>query len=455
MNGPASQLLAHGLGGSTDLPIPFTYTVVAAAWALSISFVVLVFAWRTPRLRADTAGRQVPSWINTVVTSAAFRNATAALGLAFTAWVVLAGFLGPPSASHNALPGTFYVLLWVGLVALSLFFGPVWKLISPARAVLRLLDGVRRRAENTPSATYPERLGYWLAVAGLFGFAWIELVSPDPGSVTAILTWCVIYLVVTIGGAVRYGAAWCERADPFEVYSTLISRLSFVGAGNRPGTYVLRLPLNNLQATVIRGGSVALAATLLGSTAFDSFSAQPGWHAFVDSTAARMAPIDPTFAATAVRSAGLAMMIVLVAGTFWLSTQIVPGMARAERRKLPGLLSPSLTPIIVGYIFAHYLSYLVEKGQATFHLLVDPFDKGWNPLGLNDSGVVYILSTHPALLATIKVACVLTGHILGVMAAHDRSLRLLPRQQQLSGQLALLITMVFYTCGGLYLLFQA
>ena len=371
----------------------------------------------------------------------------AALGLVFTIWVLLAGFLGPRSASHNALPGTFYVLLWVGLVALSLFFGPVWKLISPARAVRRLLD--------RPSAIYPERLGYRVAVAGLFGFVWLELVSPDPGSVRAILAWCVIYLVVTIGGAVRYGTAWCERADPFEVYSTLVSRLSFVGAGSRPGTYVLRMPLNNLQATEIRTGSVALAATLLGSTAFDSFSAQAGWHAFVDSTAARLAPIDPTIAATAVRSAGLIAMIALVGTTFWLSTQIVPGMARAERRTLPGLLSPSLTPIIVGYVFAHYLSYLVEKGQATFKLLLDPFGLGWDPLGLSKSGVVYILSTHPTVLAVIKVGCVLAGHVLGVMAAHDRSLALLPKRNQLTGQMGLLFTMVFYTCGGLYLLFQA
>ncbi|GLP76917.1 hypothetical protein TUM20983_40270 [Mycobacterium antarcticum] len=455
MNGPARQLLAHGLGGSTDLPIPFSYTVVAAAWALSISFVILVFAWRTPRLRADSVGRRVPQWINTVVTSAAFRNAMAALGLAFTGWVALAGFLGPRSASHNALPGTFYVLLWVGVVALSVLFGPVWKLISPARAVRRLLDRGKRFEVRRSSATYPERFGYWLAVIGLFGFAWVELVSPDPGSVTAIIAWCVVYLVVTVGGAIRYGATWCERADPFEVYSTLVSRISFVGPGNRPGIYVLRLPLNNLQATKIRAGSVALAATLLGSTAFDSFSAQAAWHRFVDSASARLAPIDATVASTAVRSVGLIMMIVLVGGTFWLAAQAVPALSRAERRKLPGLLSPSLTPIIVGYVFAHYLSYLVEKGQSTIQLLFDPFDRGWNVFGLKDHGVAYILSAHPALLATIKVTCVLTGHILGVMAAHDRSLRLLPQRQQLSGQLALLLTMVFYTCGGLYLLFQA
>ncbi len=44
------------------------------------------------------------------------------------------------------------------------------------------------------------------------------------------------------------------------------------------------------------------------------------------------------------------------------------------------------------------------------------------------------------------------GHVLGVIAAHDRALRLLPRRDQLTGQLPLLIVMVGYTLSGLYLL---
>jgi len=67
--------------------------------------------------------------------------------------------------------------------------------------------------------------------------------------------------------------------------------------------------------------------------------------------------------------------------------------------------------------------------------------------------VSYLLSGHPTVLASIKVGSVLLGHVLGVIAAHDRSLRLLSRTHQLTGQLALLLTMVTYTFGGLYLLF--
>ena len=369
----------------------------------------------------------MPSWINAFATSTVVRRVLAGVGVAFTVWVALAGILGPAKSSQNALPATFYVLLWVGLVALSVIFGPVWKLISPVRAL----------TPREGRAQYPLRWGYWPGVGGLFAFVWMELASPDPGSVHALVIWCSLYLVVTMIGAVVFGRRWCEGGDPFEVYSTLVGHLSAVGPGERPGTYVLRNPLNNLQAVDIRAGSVALTATLLGSTAFDSFSARPGWRRWIDSVA--QSPLE----ATAIRTLGLLAMIALVGGSFWLATRAVPGLSRDERRSLPGLLSPSLVPIIVGYVFAHYFSYLMEKGQVAVRLL----------LGLDPGDVNYFLSGHPTLLAVLKVLFVLAGHVLGVMAAHDRSLRVLPERHRLTGQLPLLMVMVLYTCGGLFLLF--
>ena len=83
----------------------------------------------------------------------------------------------------------------------------------------------------------------------------------------------------------------------------------------------------------------------------------------------------------------------------------------------------------------------------------DPFGRGWNLLGLAHFHVAYVLSTHPPVLAGIKVACVVTGHIVAVIAAHDKALRLLPAGHQLTGQLTMMLVMVGYTFTGLYLLF--
>ena len=58
----------------------------------------------------------------------------------------------------------------------------------------------------------------------------------------------------------------------------------------------------------------------------------------------------------------------------------------------------------VGYIFAHYLTLLLETGQAYVVFLSDPLVTGEaDYLGTADWTVVYFLSLRPTLLATLKV----------------------------------------------------
>jgi hypothetical protein len=425
---PSIAVLAHGLGGSTDLPIPLSYALIGAAWALTFTFAVVALAWRRPRFDPDKPGRALPRWVTTLVDTPATRWAVAIAALMFTVWVAIAAVVGPQDA-RNPLPGVFYMLLWVGLVALSLAVGPVWRAISPVRTVHRLLGrwslGLR----------YPEAAGYWPAAAGLFAFVWLELASPDSGSLRAIKIWLLVYLVVTLAGAVCCGERWCARADPFEVYSVVASRLSPMRR-NQDGRIAIGNPFDHLPSLPVRPGTVTVLAVLLGSTAFDSFSTMPQWLNFVYDHGAS----DVT--RTLIRTAGLLVFVAVVAGTFWLAARAAGGVDRQRRRQLPGLMAHSLIPIVIGYVFAHYLTYLIERGQQTIFLL----------FGL-DAQVSYVLSMHPPVLASIKVGCVVAGHIAGVIAAHDRALRLLPAGHQVTGQLAMMLVMVGYTFTGLYLLF--
>ncbi|OBB25610.1 hypothetical protein A5792_28075 [Mycolicibacterium peregrinum] len=425
MTSGSTAVLAHGLGGSTDLPIPYTYALIGAAWTLTFTFAVVALAWRRPRFDPGKPGLPLPSWVTTAVDAAMTRWVVGLLALALAGWVAYTGFARPAGA--NPLPGVFYVLLWVGLVAASVLLGPVWRLISPVRTVFRFLPARHR--------SYPERLGYWPAAAGLFAFVWLELASPDPGSVAAIRIWLVVYLAVTLAGALCCGPRWLESADPFEVYSTVASKLSPVR--RHDGRFVLGNPFDHLPSLTVRPGLVAVLAVLLGSTAFDSFSAMPQWRNFVDAHSG--SPLGSSL----IRTVGLLVFAATVAVTFWVATRTTGGVDRRLRRQLPGLMAHSLVPIVIGYVFAHYLSYLVERGQQTVILL----------FGLHDVQVSYFLSGHPTLLATLKVGFVLAGHVAGVIAAHDRALRLLPKRHQLTGQLATMLVMVGYTFTGLYLLF--
>src|SRR6185437_13325965 len=149
------SVLAHGLGGSTDLPVPLGYALVGAAWALTFTFAIVALAWRKPRFDPAKPGVPLPDWVTRAVDAPVTRWLIAILGLAFTVWVVTASVFGPQNAK-NALPGVFYVLLWVGLVAASLVFGPLWRAISPMRTLYRITLSPRRFRR----LTYPDRLGY-------------------------------------------------------------------------------------------------------------------------------------------------------------------------------------------------------------------------------------------------------------------------------------------------------
>jgi hypothetical protein len=450
--GRDAVLLAHGLGGSGDLPVPYLYAMVGAAWALTFTFALVAFAWRRPRFDPEKPGHPLPAVLTTVVDSPVTRWTAAVLAFAFAAWVAAAGIWGPQT-SANALLGAFYVLLWVGLVALSLLFGPVWRVLSPVRTLYLLLHRITPARLREPRFSYPEKWGYRPGALGLFAFVWLELASPDPASLPWVKTWLLVYVVVLLAGAWLCGQRWLARADPFGVYSMAVSRLSPFRRNPATGKIVIGNPFDHLPSLPVRPGVVVLLAVLLGSTAFDSYSSSPTWRNFSDGIARAAHGVPETLTSSALRTLGLLVFISVVALTFSFAARATGGVDAEQRRALPGQLAHSLIPIVVGYIFAHYLSYLVERGQQAIFALADPFGRGWNLLGLAHSHVAYVLSLHPGVLAGIKVACVVTGHIEAVIAAHDKALRVLPAGHQLTGQLTMMLVMVGYTFTGLYLLF--
>ena len=187
--------------------------------------------------------------------------------------------------------------------------------------------------------------------------------------------------------------------------------------------------MRTLPQVPVEPGLVALLATLLGSTAYDSFSASSFWQSKSLSV--------PEHSLT------LLGFCVVVAVLFQLASRATGGVSDEERNALPGRLAHSLVPIVVGYIFAHYLTYLIERGQAVVY-----------ELSAIDADVALVLSTHTSGLAALKVSFVVAGHVLAVIAAHDRALIVLPRAYRLSGQMGMLLLMVTYTFTGLFLLFS-
>ncbi len=433
----------HGIGGAKDLPIPFELAVAGATAALIVSFCVLALAWRSPRYEGPRPGRPVPR-VQRLVEDERFQWTLRLLALAFAGYLTWALIWGPDLVTNPVL-GTFYVLVWVGIVPASLLFGPVVKAVSPVRTLNLLLAKVTGGDAATGLWTYPARLGYWPAAAGLFAFTWQELVNPQSAYLGSVRVWLAGYLAIMLIGAAVFGDVWLERADPFEVYSSLLAKLS---AWGRDGSQlVVRSPLANLATVTPRPGLVAVVSVLFGTTAFDSYKDTLPWLRFVNDLG-----LNEVF----VNTVALLAFALVVGGTFTaaaMSTGVDTSRPDAVRRSaLPNLLAHSVIPIVVGYMTAHYLSYLFEEGQNTIIRLSDPMVRGDNLLGTANFDVNYWLSFHPSTLATIQVLAVVTGHICGVIAAHDRAISLLPKRHHVSGQIGMLLIMVAYTATGLYLL---
>ena len=433
----------HGLGGAKDLPIPLGLAVAGGIASLVVSFCVLALAWRTPRYQ-QPGGRPAPRWLAGIVDDPRFQWTVRIVGLLFFGYLTWALIWGPDLTNNPAL-GTFYVLAWVGMVPASLLFGRIVRAVSPVRTLNLLLAKVTGGDPAAGVFVYPVRLGYWPAALALLAFVWQELVNPQSAYLGSVRIWLAAYLAVMLVGAAVFGDEWFERADPFEVYSNLLAKLSIWG--RTEGHLVVRSPLANLGTTSPRPGLVAVVAVLFGSTAFDSYKDTIPWQRFVLD-----AGVNEIFT-NSVALLGSCLVVGVTFAAAAMSTGVETTGPRAVRRSaLPDILAHSVVPIVVGYMTAHYLSYFVEQGQSTLIQLSDPMVRGDNLLGTANWSVNYWLSFHPTLLAVIKVLAVITGHIVGVIAAHDRVIKLLSPRHHVTGQLGMLVVMVCYTGAGLYLL---
>ena len=437
---PYVLLPLHGIASRHDLPLPFSFVVVGAAVALVVSFVVLGVAWKQPRF-ASVGGIAQPR-LTRFVDAPATRTVTRVLVLLLFAWVALALFAGRDLLT-NPVFGFVFVWMWVGLVPLSLLLGPFWRVVNPLRTLHRLLCAVARTDPQEGLVPMPAWAGLWPGAIHLAAFTWLELVQPDRTTLPVMRVWALAWLVVVVLGAIVFGERWFAASDPFEVYSTTVARLS---PWHRTGD-VVRLvnPLAGLTAWRPSTGAVGVVAVLLGSTAFDSFTNTSWWLRTVQSSA-----VPSLLWATG----GLLVMIVIVLVTF---SAAAAWMARYGDRP-PGeyarLMAGSLVPIVIGYAIAHYFTLLVVEGQRVVLNLSDPLGRGWDVLGTRSWAVDSSIFDHPTAIAVVQLLAIVVGHVLGVVAAHEKAVALLPARSALRGQWPMLVLMVGYTAAGLVLLFS-
>jgi hypothetical protein len=443
-------VLAHGLVGRTDLPIPKWLFGWAAALVLVISFAALAVLWPKPELQVDRSSNwfRMPRWVDPFL---------GLLGVVAFVAVVYSGLRGAQDAQDNLAPTIIYVHFWVGLAVLSVLFGDVFKALNPWRAIARFIGWIAHRVskdELPAPLEYPARLGRWPAAISILIFVWVELgyVYRDDPSQLAIMA--IAYAAFQLIGMSFFGIdVWEDRADGFQVLFSTYARLSPFRRRSRE--VAVRPPLNGAPALDVIAGTLPLLIVAIGSTSFDGFSNGPVWASLGPDLADffKSLGFGPTAQNELAQTVGLIGMVLLIGLFYRLAIRGMRNVGSGHTaRELAHRFAHTLIPIAFAYALAHYFSLIMYQGQALGYLISDPLGHGSNLFGTADASIDYTIVTATAVWY-IQVAALLGGHVSGLILAHDRALAIYTNTRDaIRSQYWMLIVMIGFTSLGLWLL---
>lgn len=439
-----AQLLGHGIGGRTDLPLPVWQLAWAAGFSVAISFVALGAFWERPHLAAAARGRVLFSAIGPL-----FRIVEVLaklVGLFLFGVVLSAAWWGNTNFAVNISGDAFLIWFWVGLQFVSAVFGDVWRAFNPYVTIADTAAWVKARVTQTEISPIDRGAGpVWPAVVAIFSYLWYELAYHSASAPRSIGVYLTLYSVVMLVGAAVHGRSWVRRADGFAVLFTKLSAMAIFHL-DEDRRFRIRPPLAGVATMPNPAGTVAFIVVVLGSTTFDGFSRSSFWFDISgDSTG---------WGLTLIQTLGLLVIIVAVWLVYMLAVSIMASITGDAERDLASAFGPSLVPIAAAYAVAHYFSLLVLDGQRMFIQISDPYGRGWDIFGTKDYSIDWLL-VSPDVIAWVQTLAIAIGHVLAVAAAHDRAITRYPHDLAVRSQYPMLGVMVVYTVAGLFLLLGA
>ena len=447
-------MLAHGIGGVQDLPVPTWLFYWGGAVVLVVSFLALGSLWKTPQLERRAGGRDLGPTFSGIVLGP-LRIVVQVLSVLLFAVVLASALFGTSDPLTNLAPTFVYVIFWLGLPLLSVLFGDVWRALSPWRALADAFVWLWERGgrEARPLAAYPERFGRYPGAVALFAFVALELCYSDPSNPRALAFAIGLYSYIALFGMVAFGReTWVERGEGFAILFAYFARIAPLAV--TAGRVRLRVPLSGLAGAEPVPGSIVFIAIALGSVGFDGYSRTITWQDLVARIEAPYVldrPGTGDLLVSATNLAGLVAAVALILLAYLGACAMARSMVRAPRSLVPDF-ALSLVPIALVYAVAHYFSLFVLQGQYLAPLGSDPLGRGWDLFGTADVRPDITILT-PNTIWYVQAASLVIGHVAGLAVAHDRAVAIFrDRADALRSQYAMLALMVVYTVGGLWLL---
>jgi hypothetical protein len=382
-----AAVAAHSLNPTYQSRLPLAVYVVGAATTVALSFAfVIVRDVRAAPPDLDAPGTLPPAWI---------RYPLRFLGLFGWAWIIAQGLAGGTSDGDVATL-FLWVYGWVGVAILCALVGPVWHFLDPFSTLHDMGAWVlaRLNVEGWAAADYPEQLNRWPATIGFAVIVWLELViQAGPTTLFVVL---VGYTAYTLAMMAQFGRdEWRSHGEIFTVWFRLLGRLAWFRLVDEDGRVAKRTFGSGLLEPGWSAADVTLAAFGVSSIIFDGLS--------------QTQPFFDVFGAP-----GVLEKTVIMLG--WMGLVALLAFAVARTVGL-GAIGAGLLPIAVGYLIAHYLTYLLIDGQRILIAISDPFQKGWDIFGTafhQPSGAWL----PPGLVWTVQLAAVVGGHMLGAWGGH-------------------------------------
>jgi len=457
--GAPAAAWAHASDKGFVLLLPTGYYMAGGTCAVAASFLLVL-------LVPHAAVRRVAAWRLDVCALPRIETTwTSALAFLTVGLLLITGWFGSRDPLENPLTLVVWTVWWGGIAVAHALFGNLWSAINPWVAPYRLLRRAwtGRTGTEGPLLAYPSWLGYGPAILGFFVFAWFELIDPAPDDPARLALAVVIYAGITLAGMLLFGEPmWLARAECFSVFFGFVALIAPVGVDQPDPTLPRgrRLYLTLPGAGLAKHDALPLSGTLfvlltLATVSFDGLSKTFWWLGL-----GGINPLEyPGRTAVVGRnSLGLLAMWIALVLAYGLVIALGRQLARDSTKlgTLLGVFVLSILPISIGYHFAHYLTSLLINGQYTALAISDPFERGWDLLGLGHAEAsVSFLSDYPSVsfIWKLQAAVVVFVHILGVMTAHAMAVgRHTTSRAATASQLPLAAFMISYTLFGLWLL---
>jgi hypothetical protein len=414
-------VLAHALNQKYESQLPLAVYLAGAGLAVALSFAFVLL--RDLRFDAPAPGtiRELPRPLALVLR---------AIGLIGWLWIVAQGIAGGSSTADVAIL-FIWIYTWVGVALVSALVGPIWFWLDPFSTIHDIGAWLLTRLgiPGWDVAEYPSWLGKWPAVLAFVFVVWLEIVLKGAQGRTLFIAF-LGYSALTLAMMAQYGRdTWRTHAELFGVWFRLLGRVAPFALEDERGRLRRRPFATGLLEPGWTAADVVFIGLGTGSILFDGLSQTTPWFQIFGAPGAAIVTLQ------------MFAFLGLIVAAALIVTRFV-GIAGA---------GAGLLPIAVGYLLAHYLTYLFISGQNIVVAVSDPLQRGSDLFGTAFyQPDAYFL--QPGLVWTLQLGSVVGGHMIGAWAGHLASMReaghdVRTRQIPLAAVMVFLTTLTLWSLG--------